>query len=61
MDPMVELSKTGLSMYPISRPLYIYTLGKPEKHVQNYINWIMSKNGQHIVKAAGYVPIGTLE
>jgi phosphate transport system substrate-binding protein len=61
MDPMVELSKTGLSMYPISRPLYIYTLGKPEKPVQNYINWIMSKNVKHIVKGAVYVSIVTLE
>ncbi len=61
LDPIVELSKSGLSMYPISRPLYIYTLGKPEKHIQKYINWILSKSGQRLVKEQGYVPIGQLD
>jgi len=61
LDPMVELTKSGLSMYPISRPLYIYILGEPEKHVQKYINFVLSKKGQRIAKELGYVPIGDLD
>jgi phosphate transport system substrate-binding protein len=50
--------------YPISRPLYMYTLGTPGEHVQKYLDWIHSDAGQQIVKESGYVPLpkdGSLE
>jgi phosphate transport system substrate-binding protein len=43
--------------YPISRPLYMYTLGTPSEHLQRYLDWIHSDAGQQIVKESGYVPL----
>jgi phosphate transport system substrate-binding protein len=43
--------------YPISRPLYMYTLGTPSEHLQKYLHWIHSDAGQQIVKESGYVPL----
>ncbi len=42
--------------YPIARPLYIYTLGEPTGAVAEFIDWILSRQGQQIVKDVGYVP-----
>ncbi|ACF14613.1 phosphate binding protein [Chloroherpeton thalassium ATCC 35110] len=61
-DPKVEFSNSStVSMYPITRPLYLYTIGEPEKTVQRYINWILSKDGQAIVEKEGYVPLTNLD
>ncbi|MDZ7359913.1 MAG: phosphate ABC transporter substrate-binding protein [candidate division KSB1 bacterium] len=43
--------------YPISRPLFMYTLGTPSEHIQKYLNWILSDAGQKIVEESGYVPL----
>jgi phosphate transport system substrate-binding protein len=43
--------------YPLSRPLYIYSLGDPAGAVKDYIDWIESDAGQRVVAAAGYVPM----
>jgi len=43
--------------YPISRPLYMYTLGEPSERVKKYLDWIHSEAGQQIVKESGYVPL----
>jgi len=43
--------------YAISRPLYMYTLGTPNEHVQKYLDWIHADAGQQIVKESGYVPL----
>lgn len=43
--------------YPISRPLYMYTIGEGEEHVQKYIRWVKSDAGQDILENIGYVPL----
>lgn len=43
--------------YPISRYLYFYTIDTPEKHIKDFIDWVLSPQGQKIVKKAGYVPL----
>ncbi len=42
--------------YPISRELYMYTLGTPSKEVQNYMEWTQSVEARKITIEAGYVP-----
>jgi phosphate transport system substrate-binding protein len=42
--------------YPISRPLFLYTLGEPEGAVKDFIDWTLSPTGQRIVAEVGYVP-----
>ena len=43
--------------YPISRPLFMYSVGEPEGAVKKYIDWILSDAGQQIEKENGYVPL----
>jgi phosphate transport system substrate-binding protein len=43
--------------YPIARPLYIYTLGEPTGAVKEYMDWILSPDGQMVVEKAGYVAV----
>jgi phosphate transport system substrate-binding protein len=56
INPSVETVNTG--KYPISRDLYIYTIGQPEGTVKEYLDWILSEEGQQIVADLGFVPIG---
>jgi len=43
--------------YPISRPLFMYTAGEPEGATKEYMDWIMSDEGQCILVAKGYAPV----
>jgi len=43
--------------YPITRPLLIYTVGEPAGPVQDYLNWILSAEGQNVVRELGYVSL----
>lgn len=53
--PSIETTLAGT--YPIARPLYMYSSGKPTDHTQQYLDWIMSDVGQKIVETSGYVPL----
>ena len=44
-------------LYPIARDLYMYTNGEQVGAVLDYINWIMTTDGQLIVTKLGFVPI----
>jgi len=43
--------------YPISRPLYMYTNGPATGDVKNYLDWILSDEGQCIVLNNQYAPV----
>ena len=45
--------------YPISRDLYMYTLGEPSGVVAEYMSWILSEEAQQIVAELGFVPVRT--
>jgi phosphate transport system substrate-binding protein len=45
------------NVYPISRYLYFYTLQTPEGAVKNFVDWVLSSEGQKVVKEAGYIPL----
>ncbi len=53
--PSIETTLSGA--YPIARPLYMYSSGKPTEHTQKYLDWILSDVGQKIVEHSGYVPL----
>ena len=53
--PTLESAKSGT--YPLSRPLFMYTLGQPTGPVLAYLDWIKSDAGQTIVADNGFVPI----
>jgi phosphate transport system substrate-binding protein len=43
--------------YPLSRDLYLVTDGKPKGEAKNFIDFILSEEGQQIVKEEGFVSI----
>lgn len=55
VTPTVEAARS--KVYPLARPLYMYTLGEATGSVQEYLAWIHSADGQRIVGENGFVPI----
>ena len=53
--PTAENIKTGL--YPVTRFLYLYVRNKPTGALKQYIDWVLSDEGQSIVTEVGYFPI----
>ena len=53
--PSEENIKTG--KYPITRYLFMYTRSRPTGALQEYIDWILSEEGQSIVTKVGYFPV----
>lgn len=43
--------------YPLGRPLFMYTNGQPGGLAKSFLDFVMSKEGQKIVKEAGFVPV----
>lgn len=45
--------------YPIARPLFLFTNGYPAmgSHLYNFINLYLSKKGQEMIEAIGFVPL----
>jgi len=43
--------------YPIARPLFMYTDGEPQGKVKEYLDWILSEEGQCIIQDRGYAPV----
>jgi phosphate transport system substrate-binding protein len=44
--------------YPVARPLFQTSSGKPQGVVADFLNFIFSEEGQKIVEAEGFFPIG---
>ena len=55
VPPSIETVKDG--SYPIARVLYMYTSGQPTGIIREYLEWIMSAEGQEIVEELGFVPL----
>jgi phosphate transport system substrate-binding protein len=53
--PTEENVKNG--DYPISRYLYMYVRSRPSGALKEYIDWILSSEGQQIVSKVGYFPV----
>jgi phosphate transport system substrate-binding protein len=55
ITPDLDTIRSG--RYPISRPLLLYTNGKPQGAVKAFIDFAHSKEGQEIVRKTDFVPI----
>jgi phosphate transport system substrate-binding protein len=53
--PTEENVKNG--NYPISRYLYMYVKSRPSGALKEYIDWILSPEGQQLVTKVGYFPV----
>lgn len=52
--PTAENVKSGV--YPISRFLYLYTASRPTGAIKEYVDWILSPEGQDVVTKVGFFP-----
>lgn len=55
VEPSIETVNQG--RYPIARPLYMYTNGEPTGAIKDYLDWILSDEGQALVREVGFVPL----
>ena len=55
VKPSMETVKNN--SYPISRPLFMYTAGQPQGLVKTFIGFVLSSEGQKIVKKLDFVPV----
>ncbi len=56
VNPTIENGKSG--KHPISRKLYMYVDGnKISAETQKYIDFLLSAEGQKLVKDAGFIPV----
>ncbi len=53
--PTVASASDG--SYPIARPLLMYTNGEPTGTIKEYLDWILSDEGQCIISKKGYAPV----
>ncbi len=51
------IKSAGDGSYPIARPLFMYTKGKPQGETKKYLDWILSDEGQCIILKKGYAPV----
>src|SRR5690606_20922097 len=56
VDPTIETIKSG--EYPLTNEFYAVTAGSDHPHVEAFIEWSLSDEGQEIVEKTGYVPVG---
>jgi len=54
-SPTIENVVNG--RYPISRPLFLYTNGKPQGVVKKFVDYALSREGQEIVLKTDFVPV----
>jgi phosphate transport system substrate-binding protein len=54
-EPTEENVKSG--KYPIARYLYLYTRNRPTGAMKEFVDWILSQEGQQIVTKVGYFPV----
>ena len=45
------------NLYPITRYLYFHTAKEPRGEIKEFIDWVISKDGQKIITTSGYISI----
>lgn len=55
ISPTTEAVRKDI--YPIARYLYFYTIKKPQGLTKQFIDWVLSRDGQRLVQEAGYIPL----
>jgi len=54
---MPSVATASDQTYPIARPLFMYTNGEPTGAIKEYMEWILSDEGQCIILKKGYAPV----
>jgi phosphate transport system substrate-binding protein len=57
-DPVAaSLENVRSNRYPLSRPLFFYTVGEPAGEVKAFIDWVLNEEGQKICDQVGFYPL----
>ncbi len=59
IEPTPENVRNGA--YPISRYLYFYTVRPPAGQLKHFIDWVLSAEGQRVVREVRYIPLFEVE
>lgn len=55
VEPTKETIRSGA--YPITTEIYAITAGSSNPHIDEFLEWILSEQGQQIIEETGYVSI----
>ena len=55
VEPTMENATSG--KYPLSRFLNIYSAGDPSGIAKEYLDFVLSDQGQEVVEGVGYYPL----
>ena len=55
VEPTKETIRSG--GYPIANELYAVTAGSDNPHINEFVDWILSEQGQEIIEKTGYVSL----
>jgi phosphate transport system substrate-binding protein len=59
-SPVAPSNQTAVDgTYALARPLYLYTREAPKGAVGEFLDWVLSEQGQKIVEDIGYVRVNT--
>ncbi|MDD1672961.1 MAG: phosphate ABC transporter substrate-binding protein, partial [Methanomicrobiales archaeon] len=58
IQPTIE--NIGNGTYPLARPLYLLTKGQPAGLSKQFIDYILSPDGQQIVESVDYIPLSKI-
>jgi phosphate transport system substrate-binding protein len=47
--------------YPLTRYFHFFTTQLPKGAVKNFVNWVLSPQGQDVIKKSGYIPLWELK
>ena len=53
----LDFKSVKKGVYPLTRPLYQYTIGKPKGNILKFIQFILSEEGQKLVVKNGFYPV----
>lgn len=53
--PSIQSAVDGT--YALARPLIMYSRGEPEGEIGEFLDWVLSDEGQCIVRSRGYAPL----
>lgn len=58
IEPSFKNAKAKKNPYPIARKLFMYVNeAKYSPHAKSFVNYLLGRKGQDVVKAAGYIPL----
>ncbi len=59
VEPSPENVRNGT--YPLARYLYLFAAGPLEGRIKDFVDWILSDEGQCVVREVGYIPLWDVE